>query len=116
MEQRRDSSTKFEKRKKQLDHRRLVMKHGQFYKHLFEAKCRDPGSNWGPSDLQSDALPTELSRLGLISSASAQLGAERRQHFKLPQTTIAHRTKTIRLLPKVCKNEKRHSVWFVLGC
>ena len=27
-------------------------------------RCRDPGSNWGPSDLQSDALPTELSRLG----------------------------------------------------
>ena len=26
-------------------------------------KCRDPGSNRGPSDLQSDALPTELSRL-----------------------------------------------------
>ena len=25
--------------------------------------CRDPGSNGGPSDLQSDALPTELSRL-----------------------------------------------------
>ena len=25
--------------------------------------CRDPGSSWGPSDLQSDALPTELSRL-----------------------------------------------------
>ena len=25
--------------------------------------CRDPGSNRGPSDLQSDALPTELSRL-----------------------------------------------------
>ena len=25
--------------------------------------CRDPGSNWGPPDLQSDALPTELSRL-----------------------------------------------------
>ena len=24
--------------------------------------CRDPGSNQGPSDLQSDALPTELSR------------------------------------------------------
>ena len=24
--------------------------------------CRDPGSNRGPSDLQSDALPTELSR------------------------------------------------------
>ena len=27
-------------------------------------KCRDPGSNWGPPDLQSDALPTELSGLG----------------------------------------------------
>ena len=26
-------------------------------------KCRDPGSNRGPPDLQSDALPTELSRL-----------------------------------------------------
>ena len=26
--------------------------------------CRDPGSNRGPSDLQSDTLPTELSRLG----------------------------------------------------
>ena len=26
-------------------------------------QCRDPGSNRGPSDLQSDALPTELSRL-----------------------------------------------------
>ena len=26
-------------------------------------KCRDPGSNRGPSDLQSDALPTEPSRL-----------------------------------------------------
>jgi hypothetical protein len=24
--------------------------------------CRDPGLNRGPSDLQSDALPTELSR------------------------------------------------------
>ena len=26
------------------------------------AKCRDPGSNRGPLDLQSNALPTELSR------------------------------------------------------
>ena len=26
-------------------------------------KCRDPGSSRGPSDLQSDAVPTELSRL-----------------------------------------------------
>ena len=28
--------------------------------------CRDPGSNQGPSDLQSDALPTELSRPKII--------------------------------------------------
>ena len=28
-----------------------------------EKPCRDPGSSRGPSDLQSDALPTELSRL-----------------------------------------------------
>ena len=27
------------------------------------SKCRDPGSNRGPLDLQSNALPTELSRL-----------------------------------------------------
>ena len=27
-----------------------------------KTNCRDPGSNRGPSDLQSDALPTELSR------------------------------------------------------
>ena len=27
-----------------------------------KAKCRDPGSNRGPLDLQSNALPTELSR------------------------------------------------------
>ena len=26
------------------------------------AACRDPGSSRGPSDLQCDALPTELSR------------------------------------------------------
>ena len=38
-------------------------------------ECRDPGLNRGPSDLQSDALPTELSRLledGLV--VHAQLG------------------------------------------
>ena len=34
-------------------------------------KCRDPGSNRGPSDLQSDALPTELSRLRIKSEAEA---------------------------------------------
>ncbi len=30
--------------------------------HLEGKACRDPGSNRGPSDLQSDAIPTELSR------------------------------------------------------
>ena len=30
-----------------------------------EKKCRDPGSNRGPLDLQSNALPTELSRLDI---------------------------------------------------
>ena len=29
-------------------------------------KCLNPGSNWGPSDLQSDALPTELSRRSML--------------------------------------------------
>ena len=29
-------------------------------------KCRDPGSNRGPLDLQSNALPTELSRLHVL--------------------------------------------------
>ena len=30
--------------------------------------CRDPGSNRGPLDLQSNALPTELSRLSHVKS------------------------------------------------
>ena len=29
---------------------------------IFQNICRDPGSNRGPLDLQSNALPTELSR------------------------------------------------------
>ena len=29
----------------------------------YQKQCRDPGSNRGPLDLQSNALPTELSRL-----------------------------------------------------
>ena len=31
--------------------------------------CQDPGSNRGPSDLQSDALPTELSRQMQMANA-----------------------------------------------
>ena len=36
-----------------------------------EKVCRDPGSNRGPSDLRSDALPAELSRLDCKENASA---------------------------------------------
>ncbi len=39
---------------------------GQIEKGEVNKKCRDPGSNRGPLDLQSNALPTELSRLLLI--------------------------------------------------
>ncbi len=38
--------------------------------------CRDPGSNRGPLDLQSNALPTELSRLCKAS--------ERHKFFQVP--------------------------------
>ncbi len=34
--------------------------------HLIKMLCRDPGSNRGPLDLQSNALPTELSRQLLL--------------------------------------------------
>ena len=47
--------------------------HYLFGKHIkTETNCRDPGSNQGPSDLQSDALPTELSRhmLWLLTNES----------------------------------------------
>ena len=44
-------------------HRVLRMTFGMYMTYLdVNGKCRDPGSNWGPPDLQSDALPTELSR------------------------------------------------------
>ncbi len=33
------------------------------YRTVISKNCRDPGSNRGPLDLQSNALPTELSRL-----------------------------------------------------
>ena len=43
----------------------IVDAQGGILKSRIFGKCRDPGSNRGPSDLQSDALPTELSRLCL---------------------------------------------------
>ena len=39
-------------------------------------KCRHRGSNLGPSDLQSDALPTELKRLTLITKRAPPVGIE----------------------------------------
>ena len=35
---------------------------------LEQLNCRDPGSNQGPLDLQSNALPTELSRLEKLTT------------------------------------------------
>ena len=60
-----------------------------------EGVCRDPGSSWGPSDLRSDALPTELSRLWqewrtvLVLThtlrASGARADRRAMHFSLTQ-------------------------------
>ena len=52
----------------EMKHAEICRHMGRLAKNMFsEMKhaetCRDPGSNRGPSDLQSDALPTELSRL-----------------------------------------------------
>ena len=46
-------------------------------------KCRDPGLNQGPSDLQSDALPTELSRLGFMSACILREGKQLRKRPKI---------------------------------
>ncbi len=43
----------------------------------FSEQCRDPGSNRGPSDLQSDALPAELSRLCCRICKSLDVGLPR---------------------------------------
>ena len=45
--------------------------------------CRDPGLNQGPSDLQSDALPTELSRLCILSSRFLCHGIDYEKQFKI---------------------------------
>ena len=39
---------------------------------MFCKKCHLLGSNQGPSDLQSDALPTELKRLASSQASLAQ--------------------------------------------
>ena len=38
----------------------------------WQKRCHDPGSNQRPSDLQSDALPTELSRLSYSTTLSPE--------------------------------------------
>ena len=40
---------------------------------LEQVNCRDPGSNQGPLDLQSNALPTELSRLEKLTTDFQQV-------------------------------------------
>ena len=41
---------------------------------MHNKECRDPGSNRGPSDLQSDALPAELSRRRILTRAVLSVG------------------------------------------
>ena len=46
-----------------------------------DVRCRNPGSNQGPLDLQSNALPTELFRLPITKAetTSRRDGGERRE-------------------------------------
>ena len=49
--------------------------------------CRDPGLNQGPSDLQSDALPTELSRRCEMSSLILCGGTAKSRFCKTTSTS-----------------------------
>ena len=49
--------------------------------------CRDPGLNQGPSDLQSDALPTELSRRCNMSSIILCGGTAKSRFCKTTSTS-----------------------------
>ena len=52
-----------------------------------KTSCRDPGSNQGPLDLQSNALPTELSRpVGTVTTTYTSL-AKRRSQADQPYST-----------------------------
>ena len=62
--------------------------------------CRDPGSNRGPSDLQSDALPTELSRLASILPECSKLQA----------TWVLHEGNIVPWLPQVAL-AKAEVIW-----
>ena len=50
------------------EYQRTICSHGIFV-HISKT-CPDPGLNQGPSDLQSDALPTELSGLYIFFGLS----------------------------------------------
>ena len=51
-------------------------------------QCRDPGSNQGPLDLQSNALPTELSRLTTILTANTLYTLNGNDYNRLSSSTI----------------------------
>ena len=53
-------------------HKRKILKSEKY--------CRDPGLNQGPSDLQSDALPSELSRLLAVQQYAVQWYARKYAH------------------------------------
>ena len=57
---------------------------------IFSLKCPDPGLNRGPLDLQSNALPTELSRLGkdLITNVSMCRGLSPKSTSAKPNQNI----------------------------
>ena len=48
--------------KKKTKQTRIECTHTIIKRKLKKKHCRNPGSNQGPLDLQSNALPTELSR------------------------------------------------------
>ena len=62
--------------------------------------CRDPGSNRGPSDLQSDTLPTELSRLASFLP----------EFSKLQATWVLHEGNIVPWLPQVAL-AKAEVIW-----
>ena len=63
------------------------------HKDIFVKKCHLLGSNQGPSDLQSDALPTELKRLcyacDLLTKNSTSSGDRTHDH-KIKSLALYH--------------------------
>ena len=63
---------------------------GAFDKRSNQKECRDPGSNRGPSDLRSDALPTELSRLMFLGAERSPQDSVSRPHDLLYKYIYFH--------------------------